>query len=32
LEGIREDLRKLFKRDGGTIETTDALNEYFLNK
>jgi len=29
---LREELRKPFKRDGGTIETPDALNEYFFNK
>lgn len=32
LSKLREDLRKPFKRDGGTIETPDALNEYFFNK
>jgi dynein heavy chain len=29
---LREDLRKPFKRDGGTTETPDALNDYFFNK
>jgi len=29
---LRDDFRKAFKRDGNTLETPDAMNEWFYNQ